>query len=366
MSEENKPIVNEQVLNATIVAAKSQEALQLFQKKEEVTVVQTTETVTTTEVQQSTSSSAVFEKKNKQMIVLGNIEEEEEKARLKAEQEAKDKAKQKRKSTSPRPQRNTDTPQSLQSDDSAPLKVKEPSESLMRATAARVRDSQVLEDRKRDKEGAKSPSRRKSLDAAPGPSERLLRPTQARIMDVKEWENHKERSKYEDDIWWELRKPSETAKPKPNTPSKLHEPTAAFSKQVRSKYDPATAAAIESPPKEVHVPAKIDDNSPLLKRTMATKVNTWKQTEVVVESPKPVLQLYSHQSGPHNVGSKLFYDTKASQLNKFKGKEEKEKELEKKTASPADAKKVKGVSPRLLELNQSLKHSVRPDRKSVV
>lgn len=378
MSEENKPVINEQVLTATLHPTQSHESLQIFEKKEEGVIIKeasvqaTPETVSEgTETRQSASSqvdqSAIFEKKNKKMIVLGSVTEEEEKARLVAEQEAKEKAERlkhqkARKSTSPRHPRNTETPQSLLSDDSAPVKVKEPSESLMRATAARVRDSQVLEDRKREKETAKSPSRRKSDNGSASytPSERLLRPTQARVMDVKEWEAHKERSKYEDDIWWELRKPNETAKPNPNTPSKLYENTAAFSKQIRNKYDPATAAVLASPPREVHIPAKIDDNSPLLKKTTAAKVQTWRQTEIVQESPKPVLKLVSNQSGPHHVESKLFYDTKASQLQKYKSKEEAEKELEKKTASPASGKKVKGVSPRLLELNESLKNSVRP------
>jgi hypothetical protein len=270
--------------------------------------------------------------------------------------------------------------------DKPATKFKEVSESLMKPTAARVRDGEVLDERKRHKSPEKniSPSRRKSVetvntDTPPssassnvGPSERLLRPTQSRISEQKEWQSHKERSKYEDDIWWELRKPAELAKVKPGTPSKLTEPTASFAKSVRPKYDAAAAKIEATPPKESvphPLPAPINVDSPLLKKTYAATINSWKQNEIKHEVNKPVLDLPSQVTGPQHVSSKLSYDTKSSVLNKWKSKEQLEKQ--KQSSSPSAAasssssgaaatKKVKEPSSRLLELNESTRLSQRP------
>ena len=374
MSQENeKPMVNEEVLTATIVPANSDNALQIFEKREEQPQVQVQPEENSNQNTQSENNvsrvnsvastdvdkTAVFEKKKGKMIVLGSIDNEGHQAVSKNNKtRMRSISPREGRKSSPRHQRSLETPQTVQSEQTEPFKVREPSESLMKSTAARVRDLQVLEERK--KGTYNSPPKRKSVENSWTPSESLLRPTQARIMDGKEWEAHKERSKYEDDIWWELRKPAETAKPKPNTPSKLFEKTASFSKTIRPKYDPQ-AAAPATPPKEVHhLPPKINNDSPLLKATTAAKMQSWKQTEIVPEQPKPVLHLYSNQSGPQQVQSKLCYDTKAAALNRWKSKEQLEKEAAEKVSPNPNGKKVKGVSPRLLELNESLKYSVKP------
>jgi hypothetical protein len=227
------------------------------------------------------------------------------------------------------------------------------SDRLLKPTASRVRDNQVLEEKKRQKDA--SPPKRK-IDNNYVPSDRLMKTTQSRIASVKEWETHKERSKYEDDIWWEMRKPAEAARIKPGTPSKLYDATTSYAQSTRVKYDKQP----ESPPKEIVIPAKIDSESPLLKKTLATKASTWKP-EIVVESPKPgKLVLPSQQTGPQHVESKLGCETKSSRLNKWRNKEEETQQLASPPSAPSSAHKVKEVSPRLLELNESLKYSVRP------
>lgn len=354
------------VATATILPAKSEDALQIFDRKElpieDDMPIPPPAPVQAQEPSNGPENPAVFEKEKGRKIVLGTIDDADKVSPSKTVKVTP------KRNTSPNKARNSSPRRSVSprvrdspNNNESPSKIREPSASLMKTTAARVRDVQVLEDRKQKKDPNSSPQKkREGEDRNYQPSERLLRPTQSRIMDVREWEAHKERQKYEDDIWWEMRKPAETAKVNPNTPSKLHEPTASFAKQVRPKYE-APKEETKTPVKEVHrLPAKIDQDSPLLKKTTAAKVQSWKSEVTPPEPPKPHLNLESKTTGPQNVQSKLSYDTASSKLNKWKTKEQQQAEQQKPASpGPNQTKKVAHVSPRLLELNESLKMSVK-------
>jgi hypothetical protein len=309
----------------------------------------------------SSDHPEVFEKENKKMIVLGNISDEQH--------------------HKPRTASRGKSDSEQESDPHHRPKGKGPSDNLMRPTAARVLEVQELEERRKKKEqpaAAISP-KRTGGEKDWTPSDRLLRPTQSRLQDAKEWEAHKERAPYDDDIWWDLRKPAELAKVNPNTPSKLHEPTASFAKSVRPKYEapPEVTPTKDLPPAHHQHVTPIESDSPLLKQTTATSLHS-KRTEIhPPEPPKhvPQLKLVSQATGPQNVASKLSSDTISSKLHKYKTRDQAQQELlakqeqqhaGHKTASPAQTKKVTGVSSRLMELNESLKQSTRTKVTKVV
>lgn len=66
---------------------------------------------------------------------------------------------------------------------------------------------------------------------------RLMKPTKNRLNDMKEWQDRIENKKYEDDIWWEKRKPLKTAKEMPNVTSRLFQPTKAYLCGKREKFN---------------------------------------------------------------------------------------------------------------------------------
>lgn len=228
--------------------------------------------------------------------------------------------------------------------------VAAPSQRLLRTTAARVRDQSILETRKKDKVLEVTPPKKKVDNYTP--SSRLLTTTQCRVSDVKEWEAHKERAKYENDIWWEARKPGATAKQNPSTPSKLLATTTAYDSAKRAKHDPHK---VDSPPAVPSERVKINEKSPLLKPTTALHYNTWK-----VEPPKPEfpsLVLEAHSTGPA-VQSKVNYETAAFQHAQWKNRQQKEDEIQARPISPG-GRKISEVSPRLLDLNKNLKAAAR-------
>jgi hypothetical protein len=215
---------------------------------------------------------------------------------------------------------------------------------------------------------------RKKTDHAVFVSPRLLAPTQARISDLKGREEEKVKAKYEDDIWWEARKPAVAAKLDPSIPSKLYEATSAFQQKRREKHSVAqqqekirASAAAHSTPEVI----KINLQSPLLKPTAAAKFNNWKAEPP--KPPAPVLTLKSQETGPR-VQSKLNQDTVASrgQYAKTSTKETTPKKTISKSASgesggavtsflPTEnnAKKVPALSSRLLSGTESSRASVR-------
>lgn len=188
------------------------------------------------------------------------------------------------------------------------------------------------------------------------PSSRLLTTTQCRVADVREWEARKERAKYENDIWWELRKPHPTAKVNPSTASKLFCTTTAYDSAKRSKHIPQN---VDSPPPAVSSPEKIkiNEKSHLLTPTNAVKRGGWK-VEPPPKPEQPNLVLEARNTGPV-VPSKLNQETTTFQLSSWKYKQQKEQaEIQPRAVSPG-TKKVSMVSPHLLDLNKNLKAGAR-------
>jgi hypothetical protein len=255
---------------------------------------------------------------------------------------------------SPRQKKPVKSPKSVLKDDytvkpSPPVKTA--SNRLLKTTAARMNDQQILETRKKDRESEIISPKKKIDNYIPSP--RLLATTQARVADVKEWEAHREKAKYEQDIWWEARKPAIGAKVDPSTPSKLFESTSAYDNSKRDKH---ITVKNDNPPSTPPEPVKINVKSPLLKPTVAVLYSAWK-----VDPPKQEQQnlvLESQVTGP-SVQSKFNQDTAASQHARWKSKEQKEKEeIQTRPVSPP-GRKVSEVSPRLLDLNTNLKAAAR-------
>lgn len=227
-------------------------------------------------------------------------------------------------------------------------KVASPSESLTRTTKARVNDQQQLENRRRLKE---QPKVKPSAGAGYQPSERLLKTTQARIADTKEWAASRERVNYDDDIWWELRRPPPHSAKLDNIHSKLLEPTQAFKQSVRRKKTESDRERAASPVKEVHTSA-IDPNSPLLKTTRGMLNQAWGATRD--PEAAPVLVLATAHSGPQ-VSSKVMEETVATLHAKWRPKEEEEPQ----TSPSKDKHLVKAPSNRLLAFNASMRNGRR-------
>lgn len=225
-------------------------------------------------------------------------------------------------------------------------KIYSPSDSLARTTKARICDQLMLENARK----AKDPPKVKIPHAGYQPSERLLRTTQARIADTKEWEAAKDRVNYDDDIWWELRRPAPCAHVKAEVPSKLMEPTTAFKQSVRKKKDEAEKEKIVSPHKET---ATINPASPLLKMTRTSIGHSWKPEQQPPAEPAPSLVLLGAQTGPQ-VQSKVMEETVATIHSRWVPKTQEVQEV----VAPA-TKYAKPPSERLLAYNASMRHQAR-------
>eukprot|EP01039_Chlorochromonas_danica_P001843 gene1843-2016_t len=224
-------------------------------------------------------------------------------------------------------------------------KIYSPSDSLARSTKARICDQLMLENSRK----AKDPPKVKIPPAGYQPSERLLRTTQARIADTKEWEAAKDRVNYDDDIWWELRRPAPCAHTKNEVSSKLMEPTTAFKQSIRKKKDEAEKEKIVSPHKET---ININPASPLLKTTRTSIGHSWKAEQPAAE-PAPSLVLLGAQSGPQ-VQSKVMEETVATIHSRWVPKSQEVQEV----VAPA-TKFAKPPSERLLAYNAAMRHQAR-------
>lgn len=217
-------------------------------------------------------------------------------------------------------------------------------------------------------------------------SESLLKTTQARIADIREWEASKERVNYDDDIWWEARRPAPQSSLHFNVVSKLHVPTEAYKQSVRGKHKTegevikspegkakakaGEAAEVEagekvegevaelrkskegrssSPPPGI---TRIDPNSTLLRTTKAYINST-------INSPPPPPSphqphLATAHSGPQ-VGSKIFSPTTSAIMHQWKGG----KKEAAAASPPSPPRQVKPPSERLLQPNTALLASTR-------
>jgi hypothetical protein len=215
-------------------------------------------------------------------------------------------------------------------------KVGLPSESLSRTTKCRIADQEKLEiDRH------KNDIRHAKIASHYTPSDSLMKTTQARVADIREWEASKERVNYDDDIWWELRRPAPLSTHH-DVGSKLHEPTKAFKQSVRDKHEKKVETRAESPVKE-HI--KIDPTSPLLKGTFCSISNSWKVGPPVEAEHVP--QLATQSSGPQ-VHSKVFEDTTATLQAKWKPKSPE-------PVPDTSSRTVKPPSDRLLAYNSAMR-----------
>eukprot|EP00600_Ochromonadales_sp_CCMP1393_P001300 CAMPEP_0174985308 /NCGR_PEP_ID=MMETSP0004_2-20121128/18266_1 /TAXON_ID=420556 /ORGANISM="Ochromonas sp., Strain CCMP1393" /LENGTH=544 /DNA_ID=CAMNT_0016237935 /DNA_START=76 /DNA_END=1710 /DNA_ORIENTATION=+ len=276
---------------------------------------------------------------------------------------------------------------------------KSPSEYLTRTTAARRHDGEALEQRRNSliqpepRPAPASSSKQKGSPnggaggpgaaggASAGPSDRLMRTTQARLSDVREWQMQKGVIKHADDIWWEQRKPTETAR-KDVVPveSRLYEPTTSHIYSQRKKVPPrATPDRPTSTPgageggtpdktprgsgipgsgRKTATPKKISNDSPLLRSTFNSVVKNVKTTPVAPRAP--TLALESQSTGPQNVPSRLHDVTTSVASAHWKSKEEQQREEEEFALMQARAnKKVKAPSSHLLNYNTAMKHGSR-------
>jgi hypothetical protein len=179
----------------------------------------------------------------------------------------------------------------------------------------------------KEKEEASSPSKvKKVADLNLLPGEGLLKMTQSRIHERKQWEEYVKKIKpYEDDIWWEKRRPSGSVSPvhKSQVKSRLTEPTVAT---VVSKHDKHPSARSDSgSPARLHSPArqhsahvvKVDENSHLLKSTNSSRHQQVVKEGNLLHSPPPDHVVTVHLEGksatPHVFTSKLFQPTESFQ-----------------------------------------------------
>jgi hypothetical protein len=245
-----------------------------------------------------------------------------------------------------------------------------PSDYLLRTTAARVCDGNALEQRRSSlivpehKTPSKAP--------IPPPSDSLMKTTQARLSDVREWHAQRGIVKHQDDIWWEQRKPLENAS-KSNLNSKvqsrLYEPTTSLIYSQRKKFPARTTpdkhatpgsgekspALLSQPPLNI---SKIDASSPLLRSTFNSVVKNVKNSPAPPPPPGP--EIFTQNSGPQNVPSRLFSPTANLERSKWKSKEElAAEEAAAAAAQAAYARKVKEPSPHLVAYNASLRSSAR-------
>lgn len=202
------------------------------------------------------------------------------------------------------------------------------------------------------------------------PGSRLLNLTESRKNDLRDREETKEKNKYKDDIWWEMRKTEKSldvilekkSPTKITAFSKLHVPTVATKKGQREKFPldalkhgQSNISPVKDRPLKVN---KIDASSPLLKPTKETINSKW--------NPKPPpppaqpLQIFTAESslGPKNVSSKLLKETINITNAKYKSKEQiaqEEAALLEQNKKHSEFK-VKAPSERLLSFNKNLQH----------
>jgi hypothetical protein len=152
-----------------------------------------------------------------------------------------------------------------------------------------------------------------------------MKPTQSRIHERRQWEEYLKNKPYEDDIWWEKRKPAPVAIPahKNSVQSRLTEPTVAALHGKREKHPvkKEDLSRVESPSRE-HVTsvAKIDIHSPLLKSTCAFNHQQVDREGNLLYPPEDnrvkTIQLEGKHSGP-TVTSKLMQNTKSFEHSKW-------------------------------------------------
>lgn len=228
-----------------------------------------------------------------------------------------------------------------------------PSDRLIKPTASQEIDRITWDQQVKDKTIAVSPQPVKKQDPNYVLPEGLTKLTQSRLAERREWEEHLKNKDYEDDIWWEKRKPTPRAQ-KLDVPSKLKEPTIAVLNCKRAKHPLKSddRQGVQSPSKEQgHLfPAKIDVTSPLLKTTTATKLGQVDKQGNPKNPPEPPvnkpLEMATKGSGPQ-VGSKLWRETKSYEHSKWSNKPEE-------VTAPTPPKAVRPPSARLLEFNAAM------------
>uniref|UniRef100_A0A7S3GQ46 Uncharacterized protein n=1 Tax=Spumella elongata TaxID=89044 RepID=A0A7S3GQ46_9STRA len=262
-----------------------------------------------------------------------------------------------------------------------------PSEFLLKTTTARTSDAHVLEERRKSLIAPPTPeptSATKPKKILNAPSERLLKTTEARLSDRQAWHATKGVIKHEQDIWWEQRKPlGDAHKVNQKAESRLFEPTTCAIYSQRKKFPPRTTpdkhavpgSAEKSPvnpragsPLKV---AKIDVESPLLRTTFNSIVKNVKTAPVQPPLGQP--EIFTQNTGPQNVPSRLFSPTNSTRNAKWKSREElamEEAELAARQA--AVTKKVKAPSEHLVTYNTAMKRAARtkavssePDRREM-
>ncbi len=239
-----------------------------------------------------------------------------------------------------------------------------PSESLMRTTQARECEKAAWGTHLEEKKIASSPQPIKRQDPNYVPGERLMKPTQSRIHERRQWEEYLKNKPYEDDIWWEKRKPAPvaTAAHKNAVSSRLTEPTVAALHGKREKHPikKEDRSNIESPSREHFTSvAKIDIHSPLLKTTCAFNHQQVDKEGNLLYPPEDnfvkTINLEAKNSGPAAV-SKLMYHTKSFEHSKWTANNSGSDGEKKDVTSPrrASSANIKPPSARLLEFNTAM------------
>lgn len=248
-----------------------------------------------------------------------------------------------------------------------------PSEFLMKTTTARTSDAHVLEERRKSHIVPPSPEPTSATKAKKpilnAPSERLLKTTEARVSDRQAYMATKGVIKHEQDIWWEQRKPlGDAHKANQKAESRLYEPTTCIIYSQRKKFPPRTTpdkhavpGSTEKSPARSGSPlkvAKIDAESPLLRKTFNSIVKNVKNTPAQVPLGTP--EIFTQASGPQNVPSRLYSATNSTRNAKWKSREELAMEEAALAAQQAAVtKKVKAPSEHLVTYNAAMKHAAR-------
>lgn len=235
-----------------------------------------------------------------------------------------------------------------------------PSEALLRTTAARIYEREAWGAHLEEKRVLSSPMPIKKPDPNYVPGERLLKTTQSRIHERRQWEEIVKNKQYEDDIWWEKRRPAPVVQHKKKVASRLNEPTVAALHGKRDKFQlkkETERSRIESPPRDRYANvAPIDVHSPLLRSTTACLRTQVDKEGNLLHPPEDVRHepvMPSKLSGPQ-VSSKLMQHTRSYESAKWV-----EKKPEEKTLSPRLLATLKPPSARLLEFNTAMKAQSR-------
>lgn len=233
-----------------------------------------------------------------------------------------------------------------------------PSAQLLMTTNNRRNDAHELQRIRQSQDGLDEPVAIKTNFSPP--SENLLKTTQSRICEIRDRESKKGEIRDEDDPFWEKRKPAQPAA-KLNVESKLYKPTTSYLKSQRAKVQVNKVTEKHAIDNSMHVDvqkiSKIENDSALLRPTKNTVGKNWNASPP--PPPSPSLSLSGMSTGPQHVQSRLLDDTIESKAQKYKTKEQLQREHKAAGKHLSSPKKVKGPSEHLVAFNTNMRRQSR-------